>query len=155
MLPTGLSRVEEQRYIDDLTASLMARRERQRRRGTDEALARRADELARAHLDQPAGKRVRPDSVRWSDQQEKRWGSCSPDTGTIRISSRLRGVPAYVLDHVLLHELTHLVEASHSKRFHELAAHPQQERAEAFLAGWSAAVRFTTGEPGDAADVDG
>jgi len=39
-----------------------------------------------------------------------------------------------VLDYVLLHELTHLVEPNHSPDFHALMArYPHLERAEGFL----------------------
>ncbi len=76
----------------------------------------------------------RPASIRWVTNQQKRWGSCSPGTGEIRISSRLRRVPAYVLDHVIVHELAHLVEAGHGPRFRALEDRfPRRERAEGFL----------------------
>lgn len=76
----------------------------------------------------------RPVSIRWVGNQQKRWGSCSPSTGEIRISSRLRRVPAYVLDSVIVHELAHLVEAGHGPRFRALEArYPQLARAEGFL----------------------
>jgi len=46
----------------------------------------------------------------------------------------LKRVPYWVLDYVLLHELTHLAEAGHTKRFHELVArYPLAERAKGFL----------------------
>ena len=61
-------------------------------------------------------------------------GSCSFEVGEIRISSRLARVPDWVLDYVLLHELTHLVESGHGPEFHRLMArYPRAERAEGFL----------------------
>ena len=75
-----------------------------------------------------------PTSIRWVANQQKRWGSCTPSTGEIRISSRLRRVPAYVLDHVIVHELAHLVEGGHGPRFKALEArYPLHDRAEGFL----------------------
>ena len=47
-------------------------------------------ELSRRYL----GGRARPVSVRWVDNQKGRWGSCTPVDGTIRMSSRLRGMPS-------------------------------------------------------------
>lgn len=44
------------------------------------------------------------------------WGSCSP-AGRISLHWRLVQVPPPVRDYVILHELTHLVEANHSRRF--------------------------------------
>ena len=45
-----------------------------------------------------------------------RWGSCSP-SGRLRLNWRLVLVPAEVLDYVVVHELAHLKELNHSKRF--------------------------------------
>ena len=44
------------------------------------------------------------------------WGSCSKK-GNINISTRLLLAPEDILDYVCVHELAHLVEYSHSKRF--------------------------------------
>jgi hypothetical protein len=72
--------------------------------------------------------------VRWVENQRTRWGSCTPETGEIRVSAVLAGYPRWVLDYVLVHELAHLVEANHSARFHELVhRYPKAERAEGFL----------------------
>ena len=77
-----------------------------------------------------------PSRVTWVGNQRRRWGSCTPADGTIRLSDRLRPMPAWVRDYVLLHELVHLVEANHTPRFHALvAAYPDAERAQGYLAG--------------------
>ena len=39
---------------------------------------------------------------------------------TIRLSHRLRGMPDYVVDYVLLHELVHLLVPGHGTDFHAL-----------------------------------
>jgi predicted metal-dependent hydrolase len=44
------------------------------------------------------------------------WGSCS-SLGNINISTRLLFAPASVRDYVLIHELAHLVEKNHSRKF--------------------------------------
>lgn len=49
-----------------------------------------------------------------------RWGSCTPQTGNIRINLRLAAYPPKCLDYVVAHELTHLAEPSHNAHFHEL-----------------------------------
>ena len=75
-----------------------------------------------------------PHSIRWSSRQRLRWGSCSAATGDIRISSRLAEAPPWVLDHVVIHELAHLVVADHSPEFHALTHRdPNAERAEGYL----------------------
>src|SRR5665648_737842 len=55
------------------------------------------------------GGQARPTSVAWSGRQGRRWGACSVADGAIRISTRVQGMPAWVLDYVLLHELAHLL----------------------------------------------
>ena len=56
---------------------------------------------------------VRRVSVR---NQRSRWGSCSRQ-GTISLNWRLIQTPAFVRDYIILHELAHLKEMNHSKRF--------------------------------------
>lgn len=49
-----------------------------------------------------------------------RWGSCTPAKRSIRIALQLAAYPPECLDAVACHELVHLVEPSHNKRFHML-----------------------------------
>lgn len=79
-----------------------------------------------------------PKSIEWAPNQKLRWGSCATTHGKIRISSRLAEVPSWVLDHVIVHELAHLVEANHSPAFYELVnRNPQAEKAEGYLLAFS------------------
>jgi len=48
--------------------------------------------------------------------QRSRWGSCSRK-GTISLNWRLIQTPPFVRDYIVLHELAHLKEMNHSKRF--------------------------------------
>lgn len=113
----------------------LAAKER-RRRPTDEGLQARASELSVKYLDG----RAKPASVRWVDNQQHRWGSCTPENATIRISTRLKGLPEWVIDYVIIHELVHLLVPSHGTRFWQLVEqYPKAERARGFLEGFSAA----------------
>jgi predicted metal-dependent hydrolase len=47
---------------------------------------------------------------------QKRWGSCSVK-GNLNFSWRLIMAPFRVIDYVVVHELAHLEEKNHSKRF--------------------------------------
>jgi predicted metal-dependent hydrolase len=124
-LPAGLSAAEEAKWIERMTKRL-----RRRPAPGDEDLMHRADVLSRRHF---SGE-LQPASVRWSEQQTSRWGSCSVDTGAIRLSSRMRDFPAWVVDYVLVHELAHLRYRSHGPRFWSLVArYPLSERARGYL----------------------
>jgi predicted metal-dependent hydrolase len=128
LVPAHLSADEEAVHVE----SLVERIRRQERSLTDEELIQRAASLSQQWL---AG-RAQPLQVRWVSNQSKRWGSCSSDEGTIRLSDRLQGMPPWVVDYVLLHELAHLIEPNHSPRFHALLADfPHTERAKGFLEG--------------------
>ncbi|GAA4090260.1 M48 family metallopeptidase [Actinomadura miaoliensis] len=137
MLPSRLSKAEEEQWIATILERL-AEKER-RRRPTDADLQTRARELSRRYL----GGRVEPVSVRWVGNQRTRWGSCTPDDGTIRLSTRLRGMPGWVVDYVLVHELAHLIVPGHGPGFWELVAnYPKAERARGYLEGVAAAAHL-------------
>lgn len=54
----------------------------------------------------------------WTLRKMKmRWGSCTIDTGTIRINTRLAWYPEECLEYVVVHELCHLLEAGHNQKF--------------------------------------
>ncbi len=70
-----------------------------------------------------------------------RWASCTPSDATIRVSERLRDVPSWVLDYVLVHELAHLLVPGHDARFWALVRrYPRTERSIGYLEGLSAAA---------------
>ena len=50
---------------------------------------------------------------------EKRWGSCTK-TGKIYLNPELVAAPKLSIDYVIFHELCHLIEHNHSRRFFEL-----------------------------------
>jgi predicted metal-dependent hydrolase len=138
LIPDRFSRAEETEWVERMLARLAAREERIRR--TDDELLARAHRLTSRYLPDHAV-HVAPTSVRWVTNQNGRWGSCTPDDGTIRISHRIQEMPDWVIDYVLLHELTHLVVPSHNARFWELVSrYPKAERARGYLEGISAAT---------------
>jgi len=61
------------------------------------------------------------------------------EDGSIRVSERLRSVPSWVLDYVLVHELAHLRVPGHDAAFWSLVTrYPRAERARGYLDGLSA-----------------
>ena len=158
LLPARMSRAEEKRWVDVMLKRLAAqerRRTGQASRG-DAELAERAAVLAQRFFDG----RTKPSSVRWVTNQLQRWGSCTPSDGTIRLSDRLRAMPSWVIDYVLVHELAHLLEIGHGPRFQALIGrYPMAERARGYLigftdAGGGAGKPDDTDEPDDVDEPD-
>jgi predicted metal-dependent hydrolase len=132
LMPAGLSKAVEDEHVRSLVERLDRRAKRAR--PSDEQLLSRAGELSRRWFDG----RATPSSVRWVTNMDKRWGSCSSGDRSIRLSHRLKGMPEYVVDYVLVHELAHLIEANHGKAFWALVdAFPESEKAKGFLEGVS------------------
>jgi predicted metal-dependent hydrolase len=61
-------------------------------------------------------------------RMKTRWGSCNTRRHTIRLSTELFRKPHECLEYIVVHELTHLLEASHNARFYALM--------DRFLPGW-------------------
>jgi len=145
-IPDRFTRRQEREWVRRMVERLES--QEQRRKPSDDALATRATELSRRYL----GGQAVPTSVAWSSRQGRRWGSCSTADGSIRISTRVRGMPTWVLDYVLLHELAHLLSGGHGPEFWALlAGYPRLERARGFLDGYSFASDVA---PGDDAAPD-
>ena len=135
LVPARMSRAEEGEWVRTMVARVAA--SEQRRQRSDGDLEQRALALSREHL----GGRAVPASVRWVSNQNSRWGSCTPAEGSIRLSDKLRGMPGWVVDYVLLHELAHLLQPGHGPEFWELLrGYPRLERARGYLQGVSAAA---------------
>lgn len=62
-----------------------------------------------------------------------RWGSCHPTQKRITLNLRLIEKPLFCLEYVIVHELVHLLEASHNKRFYALMSR--------FMPEWKLAKR--------------
>ena len=130
VVPERMSRAGREVFAEQLVSHLLKRSGR--RHASDAGLEARAGLLADEYLDG-----IRPASIRWSSRQQRRWGSCSLHSREIRIASRLQTVPEWVLDGVIVHELTHLLEAGHTARFYELAnRYPRQAEAHIYLDGF-------------------
>jgi predicted metal-dependent hydrolase len=136
LIPAQFSRAEEREWVDRMLQRLDAREARARR--TDAELVARATRLIQRYLPElPAG--GVPASLRWVDNQNGRWGSCTPADRTIRISDRIMDMPDWVIDYVLLHELVHLLVPSHNAKFWSIVGrYPKAERARGYLEGVAA-----------------
>jgi predicted metal-dependent hydrolase len=138
-IPATMTKAEEERWVGE-----MVRRMERRAASEGLDLEARAATLARRYG------LPRPDAIRWVDNQQSRWGSCTPVDRSVRISTRVAGFPAWVVDYVLVHELAHLVVAGHNQRFWALVdRYPLAERAKGFLIAKGLEGDEAGGESGD------
>ncbi len=143
-IPARLRGRERATFVDDLVERLLTQRPQVS--AGDAALEERARVLADLYNDG-----VAPSSVRWVSNQRARWASCSPASREIRVSTRLRQCPEWVIDAVLVHELAHLHEADHSAAFYDLAnRHPRQAESAVYLDGYALGLGLAI----EAGDVD-
>lgn len=86
--------------------------------------------------------KVNPSLVGIKDYKS-RWGTCHPD-GRIYFNWRIIAAPHRIIDSVVIHELCHLREANHSKRFYSLvqSLDPDFKKSRGWLRehGWELGV---------------
>jgi predicted metal-dependent hydrolase len=101
-------------------------------------LAQRAEYLNRRYF---SGRLVFS-RIEYADNQRSRYGCCNVRARTIRISSRIRSLPEWVRDYVIIHELAHLEVPHHGKEFRGLIAQYRlHQKAHGFLQGLEHALR--------------
>jgi predicted metal-dependent hydrolase len=74
----------------------------------------------------------------WGIKKMKtRWGSCNTRVGRIWLNLSLIQKPPICLEYVVVHELVHLLEASHNSRFHAFMTHfmPEWKQHKKLLEG--------------------
>ena len=127
-VPTRMAKRDIDAYVAELVNRLDDRDERS---ASQESLEQRARALSRKYLGQDLFETHKvPVKIRWVTNQNSRWGSCTPDEGSIRLSHRMQRMPSYVIDSVIVHELIHLLVTDHSPAFYELMnKFPQHEKA--------------------------
>lgn len=138
LIPAAFSKADEAEWVEAMVAKI--ERSEARAQLTDDDLLVRARHLNDTYL----GGLAEPGSVRWVTNQSARWGSCTPGDRAIRLSERLKVMPGWVIDYVIVHELSHLLEPHHDESFWAwVDRYPQAERAKGYLLGWSEASRIT------------
>lgn len=53
-------------------------------------------------------------------RMKTKWGSCTPESGYIRLNTDLAKKPMECLEYIMVHELVHLLEPTHKQRFIDL-----------------------------------
>jgi hypothetical protein len=56
----------------------------------------------------------------FTQRMRSRWGTCNPRSRSIRLNTELVRKPVECLEYVVVHEMTHLLEPSHNRRFKAL-----------------------------------
>ena len=54
-------------------------------------------------------------------KMKTKWGSCSPGSASIRLNTDLAKKPCECLEYIVVHEMAHLLEPTHNRRFLTLA----------------------------------
>lgn len=129
-VPARIDERELQRIVQHFEKKVREERGGWRHFTSDEELETRARRLNELFFDGA----LRWCSIRFVTNQNTCFASCSPMRGTIRLSHRLAHVPSFVLDYVLMHELAHLLEPTHSEAFWDrVYRYERTERARGYL----------------------
>ena len=146
LIPQRMSKADERAAVASLVRRVLQQEARRAAPRSDDGLADRAQVLAESWLTSASGSVPVAREIRWVTNQNQRWGSCTPSTGVIRLSHRLQAMPSWVVDYVLVHELAHLVEPTHSPAFWQLVnRYPESDRARGYLAGFLAGQQHRDG----------
>jgi predicted metal-dependent hydrolase len=140
-IPAHFSRGQERHWVERMVERMSAKYPAGEVVVDDEpvpALLERSQVLSRRYL---RGRGI-PTTIGWVTNQNTRWASATPAHRSIRLSHRLQGMPDWVVDYVILHEMAHLIEPSHSAVFWALLSdYPRTETAKAYLEGVAFAAR--------------
>ena len=71
-----------------------------------------------AHFAKHYGVRYKKITIR---AQKSRWGSCSR-SGNLSFNYKIVALPSHIADYIIVHELCHLAEMNHGKKFWDLVA---------------------------------
>jgi predicted metal-dependent hydrolase len=128
-MPAGLSETKESELIHKMKTKVENKRTR-KALNDDDYLEKRADEFNRHYFNG----QLKIVSIKYVTNQNTRRGSCTPARGSIRISHELAEMPRWVLDYVIMHEITHLEHPNHSRKFwNKVNEYKYTERARGFL----------------------
>ena len=129
--------------VKDIQKQLAKPKKRRSKGRTDADLQLRAEEINNKYF----GGELSWEAIKWVNNMSTRLGSCTKGGSTdghIRISTKIKDWPQWVVDYVIAHELAHRKHSSHSKVFWTfLRTHyPRTEEARGFIKG----VGFRRGE---------
>ena len=128
-LPCGMRREDEIKIIEKMKKKIETKRLKQNI-NNDDYLIKRFVQFNNRYFQGT----LKVNSIEFVTNQECRNGSCTPVNGTIRLSHKLLEMPKWVIDYVIMHEMSHLLHPDHSKAFWEkVSEYKYAERARGFL----------------------
>jgi predicted metal-dependent hydrolase len=127
-IPSGMTEVEEKKWIDRMITKSVRRQQKQKL-NSDGLLLKRAQKLNKLYFDGELDF-----DIKYVTNQNSRFGSCTPENMVVRISDRIANMPRWVRDYVIIHELAHLIYPNHSKEFWgKVNQYKYTERAKGYL----------------------
>jgi predicted metal-dependent hydrolase len=127
-LPGDISKEDEKEWIKKML-SRIEKQQKQQELNTDTELFERAQYLNNKYFN---GELVF--EIKYVVNQKSKFGSCNPNTKTIRMSHHVAKMPRWVQDYMILHEMAHLLHPNHGKEFWKLVnRYRYTERAKGFL----------------------
>ncbi|VVB59836.1 Uncharacterised protein [uncultured archaeon] len=134
--PAGMSTHDEQKWINRMIERNERWEQKRTLKKSDTWLRQRAQELSKKYFG-----RILDFSITFVTNQHSRFGSCTSIDKTIRISERVKTMPSWVQDYIIIHELAHLVHPDHSKKFWKNVNHYKYaERAKGYLIAVGAGI---------------
>ncbi len=127
-LPSGMTKAEEQKWIEQMSKKF-DKRKRSKKLNNNETVQKRAQQFNKQYFNGDLDF-----DIKYVTNQTSKFGSCTPQTKMIRLSDRIADMPRWVQDYVIIHELAHLIHPNHSKKFWEkVYQYKYTERAKGYL----------------------
>ena len=128
--PVGMPQEKLQKVIDKFKIRFEKQKLRQELNKTPETL----QEIAQRLNNQYFSGKLEIKSIEYSVNQDRIFGICNHRTKNIKISYRLKEMPDWVRNYVIIHELAHLVEPNHGENFWNIVnRYSLSERARGYL----------------------
>ena len=128
--PAGIPQERLQRVIDKFKIRFEKQKLRQELNKTPETL----QEIAQRLNNQYFSGKLEIKSIEYSVNQDRIFGICNHRTKNIKISYRLKEMPDWVRNYVIIHELAHIIEPNHGENFWNIVnRYSLSERARGYL----------------------
>ncbi len=129
-LPANMRRAEEEKWVQRMIEKSRRWEQKAVLKDSDAWLMKRAQDINVKYFQGT----LHLNAICFVTNQHSRFGSCTSTDRTIRISVRVKTMPSWVQEYVILHEMAHLVVPDHSKKFWDIVnRYKFAERAKGYL----------------------